>query len=157
MSNSIELLRAVSKQAIRPLRSVIWNRKSNGCQHVAVNKWLKLCPPDGASVFILFQDAAEIDCWLWRFSRWKLKGIYYYFPIVKFVIECKMLMWKFTCDLARRNQFTKSFNSDLEVPVHFRNGVPRVSRCLVLRRTPHPMQQQKVIILITCLTKVLQI
>jgi hypothetical protein len=41
-------------------------------------------------------------------------------------------MVKFTGDLARRNQFAKSFNSDLEVSVHIRNGVPRVFRCVFL-------------------------
>ncbi|EFX85908.1 hypothetical protein DAPPUDRAFT_237470 [Daphnia pulex] len=44
----------------------------------------------------------------------------------------------------RRNQFAKSFNSDLEVPVHFRNGVPRVSRCLFLGARLIPSQEQKV-------------
>jgi hypothetical protein len=50
----------------------------------------------------------------YRETRARSKGSA--FPIV---IECKMLMWKFTGDLACRNQFAKSFNSDLEVPVHY--------------------------------------
>jgi hypothetical protein len=55
-------------------------------------------------------DPRRSRSWLWRFSGWKLKGIYCEFPIV---IECKMLMWKFSGHLTRRNQFAKSFNSDL--------------------------------------------
>ncbi|EFX86261.1 hypothetical protein DAPPUDRAFT_98168 [Daphnia pulex] len=80
----VELLRAVSKQAIQPLRSVIWNRNL-----MAVNRWLakvgwnvhQVAPVSSATHFGHFVP---------RRSR--------------------------NGDLASRNQFAKSFNSDLELP-----------------------------------------
>ncbi|XP_046441454.1 uncharacterized protein LOC124192282 [Daphnia pulex] len=43
-----------------------------------------------------------------------------------------LLVVTFLAMKIKRNQFAKSFISHLELPVHCRNGVPRVSRCLFL-------------------------
>jgi hypothetical protein len=69
-------------------------------------------------------------------------------------VDVKIYRWY--TDLARRNQFAKLFNSNLEVPVNCLNGVPRVSRCLFLgvRLIPSTAKSN---CLIKCLAKVLQI
>ncbi|EFX86392.1 hypothetical protein DAPPUDRAFT_313196 [Daphnia pulex] len=53
-------------------------------------------------------------------------------PVVVAVEGVVLVLAHFNGYLSRRNQLAKSFNSDLELPVHCRNGVPRVSRCLFL-------------------------
>jgi hypothetical protein len=109
----------------------IWNRNL-----MAVNSWLK-CPPGSASVSR--EAGTHFGHFVPRRSRnWLSVVTFFTMKIKRYLLLISYWYWMYIVDVkiyrwfSTFNQFAKSFNPDLEVPVHCRNGVPRVSRCLFL-------------------------